>query len=484
MADFSKFTQQESFEIKGTWWIVGKRAKAPGTLKYDAAHGLDLYLDAPLGINPAFGPHWFKPQDPVTIFGESDDGKAISLLRCQCTLFGTRPTYLANVALLNCHIRRLSSIRFTSFFVSHTTLDEWVSLSPYKHQWQKDHTCVISYKSPEPIPFVLKDMTLKLGHNLSTFFKPDRSIVLSYDNVLMVQPNKTVGWKRLKRLVADISRLLMLLTGDANSLLRIGGTAEIGQSNEQKDLVGQDIPFNNTVYMFRNMVAQTDTTAVFSVEMIYPYNEIADRFGDICEKWFRLANRLRPVFNVLFNEIRTKSTFQEPHFFSFAQCLEAFHRRTMETKKGKHMSKRAFRAMTKRIVASFPKRLPKGMRGVMEHKLGEANTISFLNRLEHLFSSLQPETRAFLAEDPARFIRAIRDTRNLFTHLDKKKKADIIFVRQRSDAVNKMQALLYIHILKMLGLNEADILKRISNSRRFRTEPFKFSDQPDDEDEE
>src|SRR5438552_589946 len=132
MTDFGKNTYQKLFDVKGKWWIVGKsRDKVSGTLHVNAAESnidLELYDLLPRWLYPGHGTPYRQ-----TIFGESDDGQLISLHNCYTRRSsGHRVTYYVGIVFANAHIRKLSSVRFESMFVSLTNLEQWIKTEPIR----------------------------------------------------------------------------------------------------------------------------------------------------------------------------------------------------------------------------------------------------------------------------------------------------------------------------------------------------------------
>lgn len=123
---------------------------------------------------------------------------------------------------------------------------------------------------------------------------------------------------------------------------------------------------------------------------------------------------------------------------------------------------------------AMPLRLSKTLLPDIASALWKANDISFQDRLKHLFELLEPDTIALITTDRDRFISAIKDTRNQFTHVEQRKKSKAFHRLQWRDAADKALAILFIHMLKLCGLPEAEICTRMKRSKRFGTNPFEF----------
>lgn len=82
------------------------------------------------------------------------------------------------------------------------------------------------------------------------------------------------------------------------------------------------------------------------------------------------------------------------------------------------------------------------------------------------FASLDPETAALITNDAERFKKAIKDTRNWMTHLERHKRSKPFPTPRWHDACEQMELLLMILMLKHCGLPEDRIRKRVVDSHR------------------
>jgi ApeA N-terminal domain 1/Apea-like HEPN len=414
------------------WWIAGnKRQQVSGTLHVNCAEKieLDLYDRLPKSLWRGF----IAPTQRQTFFGEDDHGRPLSLHNCYSTRSkGDRVTYHVGSVFANAHIRQLASLRFKTGYVSMTTLEEWIGTEPMQSSNPAPNQFCIESVDSQPVKVNLpkEKLALSVAHALRTEWKRCDSQSIAYHSFVKMEPKKPFTLEEFSHLVTDVSRLIMLLSGEPNSYRLTGGDLLRRQGRHDEEQI------DDTVYLFRALTEQTEVRQVFTPQMIFPLPEIKDRLDDICTRWLPMARKLRPVFNVLFAELRTRSRFLESHFFHIAQCAEAYHRSTT------------------------------GRRD-----------LAFRKRVQQLFSSLESPTAALIVKpkEQDRFITAVKDTRNLFTHLDEKPKAHIFPRHQWYAATNRLLALLFIHMLRECGFPEPQIIARMKASQRFGVQPFEFA---------
>jgi len=472
--NFGKLTHFDSVNVKGTWWPAGlARRKRSGTLHINCTEKINLEVDGVFTRHHPFAPSLlFGPTNEETIFGETDDGIPVSLLKCFWTQHdGARTTYLANMALTGVHVRALSAVKFQSFFLSFTGLDAWAAQSPFRHEQASDDTWTVSYTDPPDLKVTVPQRRLSLYLRCagSTEARPT-AVTMAFGNSVWVEPETPVSWRAFDELSGDILGLFTVLIGSPAITRQVGGVMKVHQRRPTTKASSRTR--NGMVHVFRPHVKGFEVEEFSTPELLFPRPVLGERFEAVCRDWFKTTKVLRGMYRVLFSEMRTRSRYLEPRFFHFAQCLESLHRKAISRGGGKHLPKRRFKSWLRRVDGSLPKRMPKGMADAIRRVLPQANEFSFQDRLRSLFELLETDTASHITTDVGRFVQAIRDTRNLFTHLEPRKKSFAFPKHQWFAAIDKMQMLLLIHILKLCGLPEAEIRERMRGLPRFRTPPL------------
>src|SRR5688572_11703773 len=127
---FHKPTLSDDFRMKGRFWAPGNSArKVPGTIIYSPTDGIHLELESTLRRGPTRGKQLpfarLRPQSDNSILSLLDGDIPVSLLKCFFTSSGVRTTYYANTALFGAHYRKFSAVKFNSFDLAVTYLEDW-----------------------------------------------------------------------------------------------------------------------------------------------------------------------------------------------------------------------------------------------------------------------------------------------------------------------------------------------------------------------
>jgi hypothetical protein len=81
--------------------------------------------------------------------------------------------------------------------------------------------------------------------------------------------------------------------------------------------------------------------------------------------------------------------------------------------------------------------------------------------------------RGIICENPGEFIAAVVDTRNYLTHLDEEAGRKILHEVQLYHATTRLEIIMFMLLLKQIGLDGDEILRALKSSGRFDLTPFK-----------
>ena len=460
--DYERLTCLDEFEIRGEWWIAGaSRRKVTGTLRVNRRH-YRLDLD---GV-------FYQPKKPliptnVTIVGAASDGQLITLVHCQWTRDdGVSTSYAVNTIAIGAILRNLRTTRFRAFQIRTTDLEEWASIQPFKPTFPTGgvnrRVVGVTYNEPDPIHVELPKhkMRLRLESSVEAHFQRVSAVAFEHECHLVCLFDRPVRWGRLMRAVGDVQDLLTLFTATPVTILRLTASP-VSQAG---------LPEQHVLILQRHL-GDVTRPKVYSPQMPFPLVLLKDNAADVMSNWFDLLKRGRAICNVFFANFRTPPPYLETRFFHLAQCLEGFHRSVLARGTGKHVTPRRMRQLHTRIASNLPK-MPVTLMADVKRVLWNANEFSFFERLTRLMESLETASAAIVTNDPASFIRAIRDTRNLFTHLEARKGSKAFQPHEWDAACVKMEMWLFMVILKQCGISEELIRNRIASSMRFCVAPL------------
>jgi hypothetical protein len=167
---------------------------------------------------------------------------------------------------------------------------------------------------------------------------------------------------------------------------------------------------------------------VHSPEMCFPLVEMSNIVQTLVENWFGSIPLLAPVYDLLFGTLFGRDSFVRTKFLNLTQALESLHRRTVG---GQHV-------LRERL---------KGLLGGLE-----ANTLQALD---------------FTQTDD--LVDLLVKTRNYLTHFDEKSKTTLVDDLVRMHYMNeRLTALLFILILRRLGMNEPLAARGVLKRRHFQ----------------
>ncbi len=215
-----------------------------------------------------------------------------------------------------------------------------------------------------------------------------------------------------------------------------------------------------------------EKTEIHLPEMLLPYRVVACRIDSILTKWLDNYESHEPVFNLYFATKSNDKAFLESRFLSLAQATEALHRSiSSETP----MPKAEFRKLRGRILKIVPDGVQKEL---IQTKLSFANELTLRKRIERM---IEPFVCFFgTKEERKDFIREVRDTRNYLTHFDRELKAKAAKWEDLWRLYMKLEALLQLHFMLLIGL-DLEFIKTIVNENHSLREKLELEYQESSE---
>lgn len=461
-------TLADSFRMEGEFWALGNaRLKVAGAVRYAPAEGIHLDLVASLWNHRNPFHRMFDGREANTIHGMLAGSVPVSLHRC----IDTGPNYYANIALFGRHYQSLSRVRFRTFDLRVENLEQWVASQPWgsersdvdgRVRWSISHTDpdTVTIRIPASRLRIEIESSLQLNSEIGGFHS------LQHTDTIRVLPDRPITWKTFRRQLATLQQLLVLLAGAPLRTRRVEGVP-LGHRET-------DLP-HPVVWVFFKEVELKDVGSIHPAEMLFTVPALGAQLEPVFRSWFSQAERLKGIYQVFFGTFGTPPPFLETRFFHLAQCLESFHRKAIARGRGKYLPPKRWKRTLKRVRAAIPKRLPADIADAVSRSIAWANDFSFPDRLKALFALLEPETAALITDDPDRFREAIKDTRNWFTHLERRPKSKAFPQRNWLHACKTMELFLLILILKNVGISEDRIRDRLANCGRFRMSPYTFN---------
>ena len=184
-------------------------------------------------------------------------------------------------------------------------------------------------------------------------------------------------------------------------------------------------------------------------QMLFHFGEIIDCFPKILNNWLKYHEILEPAFNLYFSVIYNNPTLQT-RFLLIAHSLELFHRQTSSEK---FLNEEQLTLLKKLLKDAVKDQDDKTLKDWVNFKFGPgADEIFLKQRIRRLTESF--ESYFGSAEEIDTFVKTFGDTRNYLTHYSSELEEKACKGEDLYNLSNKAEALLQIHLLKLIEFPE------------------------------
>ena len=447
----------ETFDVLGKWWHPSRpRDVVAGVLHVDCSSMITLSLGSvfrPPRRSKRVPRPFPENEHYEPLFGLSEHNEEITLVHVQWAKVGIASTFRCQIAIFGAHVRNFESVSLDNYSFGLFDLSKW-SNTPTPQDTMRDGKWSISLDIERrvSIPLPHRRMLIELA-DLPYLNQTGHSKLLGYRPRIFVKPDTPQKWNTARKTMLTIQRFLMMCAMRPMQVSHIAASVQLPKEKRPPAIVRRfgDHPVSIQIYADQHM-KRNEVKAGFPVP--FSLQQLSINAAALLDRWFSVEHRIKPMADVFFGELLRPSSYQETHFFHCSQSLEALHRRAYERKHGRFQTKKAFAQTIKRVESSLPKRMAPLLRKALVDAARNANLLSFLDRLNDLFRRLDPVLQARLVDDPRAFASAVRDTRNLFTHLERHRKSKAFAMEDWSEASDVMRSLLFIHLLKLCGMSD------------------------------
>jgi hypothetical protein len=436
----------KGFEYSGIWWLPnGEQNTVSGTLRFSNESGIQLSLIGSLEDFTSFNT---REPYPV-ILGLSGDGKRITLSNCFATGLTVgmpgfaKESYKARFCLVGAHFNDATDLRFRMFSVRYSHLPDWVRTSGFEvKKYFDQHRFEVAYSLPSDLETETSIGVVSISFTCNTSGDGIEELNL-YQSVWMeVKADKEYSFLDLDhRYIRPLKNLVSLATTRPNTILELlVFSEEVFSEYEDGRRVETPIQF----FFEQSYFEPRREKLLIPDHMLFTVHDIADEFPSVMERWFSVSEELDSVCNLFFGVQSRPSLNLENKFLNVVQAVETYHRRRMTNEvlpKAEH----------KRIKSAVLTRVDTEHREWLEGLLAYSNE----PRLEHRIREITEkgyEAITPLITDKEEFAKRVKDTRNYFTHYDKRlrnraaKGAELFWLTQ------KLSYLLQACFLLELGL--------------------------------
>jgi hypothetical protein len=197
--------------------------------------------------------------------------------------------------------------------------------------------------------------------------------------------------------------------------------------------------------------------------MLFTFSEARDRLPDVLGAWVARHDLLEPVFALYFGTLYNPNLYLEQRFVAYAQAIETYDRRRRPSVKERDPAEH------KALVSEIVDAVPAEHRKWLKKKLAWSNDLALGQRIEHVLSACPNVTDRIVGDEGlTAFIRAVRNTRNYYTHYDPARKSKAVTEpRDLYRLTVQLRAILETAFLLELDFDCADVEAVLQRARRF-----------------
>ena len=456
-------TLTKEFEAQGHFWLPAySDTMVAGKFAFRPGDEILLELTGQLK-QPAPGP--LQARVYPVIMGTLVNGEKLTLLDAfeQSHQFGAGfgdfTRVVANGALIGDHIAQPESELFHGCRAGFTCFAEWCGIRPISVCSGKTSKRGTRYKAtcdPAP-PLVIEvptpKLTLRMCGWLSSPSQNWCALNWQYRWLLEISPAKPARLDWLKRLVFHFQILMCMLVGEPVAVVH----ESFQKPEPEPEKWG---PTRDIEHLFVQRVTRAKD-GLLPEQMLCPLPEIAN-LDAFVGKWYARMDRMRVVYDLLFEDFRDGYGVLEAGFLGMAQAVEAYHRRTSSKS---YMPKKDWKKVERALGGAIPSEVSSSHRESLRSRVHYGNEFSFRKRVQLLLRRLPKKLVKRLTVNPSAFVNKVTDTRNYLTHYDANLKCNSYEGEQLLHAAQRLKMLLVALTLRDLGIPGMKILELIEGHR-------------------
>jgi hypothetical protein len=465
-----KYSLFEEFEYSGIWWLPeNPENRVTGQLSFNKDE--DPLLELLGALNPRETFSSGADFQPEIILGITTDGnlctlyKNIGIGRSHSFPGISRERFRSQYLFFGKHFSTGEEIKFSSYRVNYTNLEEWMGKSPFDLEILKEEEKVKKYSAHYTYPDVVEINIPSLNSNFCAVSTLDthtdyKTITFHHRSYLRFHPASSQHFDWYWDLLYDMRNLLTLMIGELVHPIKV--QAYIDKLEDEDDKTKVEIV---DIY-FRQPYAKP-TKRVASSEMLITLPFIQGTSSDLFETWFSNREKFRSVYDLFFGYLYRSDMYVQFRFLSLMQALEGFHR---VTRPGKYLSSDEYEKYRIILIAALPEDMPGDLKDALKSRIKYGNEYSLRKRLNELFNDVGDNLRALVSPNYREFIGRVVDNRNYLTHYDEESREQEPDITMLFFDCQRLRIFLTILLLKELAIDEETIRTIISKSRKLQ--PF------------
>lgn len=448
---------KEKFKRTGDFWIPSvSEEKVHGTLSISDGGNIELEITTGqlkdrngtfnINLERIVGYlHGSIPSIPVTL----DD----CYYKILPTIGGnSKPLIRINRAFIGVQYDQDEIPSFNTLTFSVEGIDDWVETSGIKVEYPSEKCpAIILYEPQEDISFNLdNDMRLLITWSPSLKHSINKEASISEKIYFKLVSQKARELDEFISVVRKITEFLCFVTNETVSVNSMSATSD----DLFKEIEGsKPIPISIDVY-YRGWPYAKDEPKVNLYNMLFGFKEIRNDIGEVINNWVKSYEQYDSAFRLYFLAKTGAQTYLEEKFLPLVQGLEGYHRKISNEKE---MDETEFEELVKNLIEQCPTERQKWLRTKLTH----ANEVSLRKRIKRL---IEPFKDLFgNNKKREELVSKIVDTRNELTHPKPSKELKAAKGVNLWTLCMKMELLLELHFLQLIGFSREKIDSIIDN---------------------
>lgn len=473
-----KVKNLEPIQTKGYFWLSeNPEERLPGELRI-SEHGrieldlMGLFPNARLSGGGDVNDLWGPLRDMERICGHVEDGGFVTLLDCMPTRFRANPfsiqalefsSFCATFALIGADYEQ-DELTFRKLNFVMEGLDDWLSMDTIRTSVKvgvldgKVNSFVggqVEYGSQESPSYSLEN-----GIRIQ-FFSSVRSSSLSQNLPLRFfsltsQPYVSLTLNTPREIdyfinLAEKVRKFISLAVDQE--VRMQSFTFIDEISDRVVPIRLYLPMIQT---------RTDDYKPSYGKILFTHSDVEERFAEVMNRWIDQyeSNKAGHALNLYFAGAWEESSFLDSNLIFLAKAIEILHREVHP--ESRPIDRNQYKEWKRRILDSVPRDIPDFIK----------NRVSLNNQTylrDRVLEMIEPFENWFRDNETSEeFAGRVSDTRNYFTHYSRKLKKDLRNSERLLNLYTKLEILLLLHILKLIGFDKCQIAQVVERSRRLK----------------
>lgn len=448
---------KEEIKRSGHFWLPSNPdRKVPGKLTILYGGRIELEIDGPFDESIETLKHFLDNEDPriERILGRVEKDGAVTLFDCFYTSwnisFGAplKSRIFARTAILGIHCED-KALTINTLQFSIEGIDEWVGINSIalEHN-ENEKTSTIKAAQPHEI-------SVKLSNDLMLIIR-----ILSSISIILMKEAK-ITQKIYLKLVSCEGRTIEEMISIAHKVTMLVSFAT-SRNVSIEDVQARSERFTNEdgkpkqfSLFYQSRPFSLDKPKIDIDRMLFRYPQISTNPEMVFQNWFKAYETNRPTIELYFSAVHDGYSFIDGKFLALVQAMESYHRRTSDETV---MAEKDYEQLCNTLLVNCPA----ANRKWLSEKLEYGNEISLNKRIKSIIEPF--EQHIGTSKNVKKMIRKIVDTRNYFTHFDESLKSKAAHGQELLDLCNKMEAIIQLHLLKLLGFDEEQIKEILENN--------------------